>query len=264
MKVHPTAIIAEGAKIAEGIEAGPYSVIEEDVTMGPNCKIGPHAYICNGTSIGADCNIHKGAVLGDEPQDTAYKGERSYLKIGERNTIREYATIHKGTEKDSSTIIGNDNYLMAFCHIGHNCRIGNNVVICNNSGLGGYVTVEDKAYLSTGSLVHQFVRIGTLSFLTAGVRLSKDLPPFMIADKDNTVSSFNIVGLKRAGLDLKVRSGIKEAFRCVYRSELNLPHALDEIDNTNTVEEVKLFVDFIRSSERGICFSHSSRSMSSN
>ncbi|MFH1868623.1 MAG: acyl-ACP--UDP-N-acetylglucosamine O-acyltransferase [Candidatus Omnitrophota bacterium] len=264
MKIHPTAVIAESASIAEGVEIGPYSVIEEDVAIGQNCRIGPHAYICNGTTIGPDCHIHKGAVLGDAPQDTAYKGERTYLKIGERNTFREYTTIHRGTKKDSATVIGNDNYFMAFAHVAHNCQIGNNVTMCNYSFFGGYVVVEDKAFISARCGVQQFTRIGRLSFLAGGVRLTKDLPPFMMAGDDNTVSTFNLVGLKRAGLDLKVRSGIKEAYRCVYRSGLNLSHALDEIDKTEKTEEVSHFVDFIRSSERGVCFAHSNRTISAN
>lgn len=264
MKGHPTAIIAEGAKVDEGTEIGPYAIIEEDVIIGPNCRIGPHVYIHNGTEIGADCSIHAGAVLGDDPQDLSYKGDRTYLKIGARNTFREYTTIHRGTEKESATIIGNNNYLMAFSHIAHNCRIGDGVTICNNSLLGGYVTVEDKAFISANCLIHQFVRIGRLSFAAGGVRLGKDLPPFMMADNDNTVSSFNVVGLKRAGLDLKARSGIKQAYRQIYRSGLNLQHALDELYKTGTTEEVRHLIDFIRSSERGICFSSSNRIPSSN
>jgi UDP-N-acetylglucosamine acyltransferase len=149
---------------------------------------------------------------------------------------------------------------MAFSHIAHNCSIGNNVIICNNALLGGYVEVEDRAFISAGCLIHQFVRIGGLSILAGGVRINRDMPPYMAADNDNTVTGYNIVGLKRGGFELKARSAIKEAYRILYRSGLNLTHALDEIEKTDPPKEVKHLIEFIRSSKRGICFSHSNRS----
>lgn len=257
--IHPTAIISKEARIAEGAEIGPYVVIEDGVSIGPGCKISPHVHICRGTSIGRDCRLHLGVSLGDEPQDLDFKGGDSFLKIGDRNTFREHVTVHRGTKEDSSTVIGNDNYIMALAHIGHNCQIGSNVIICNNCLLGGRTIIDDKAFISAGCMTHQFVRIGTLGFLAAGVRLGKDLPPFMISDKDNVVSSYNIVGLKRAGLDSKVRSEIKGAYRLLYRCGLNLSNALAEIEKTVQADEVKHLVKFIRSSERGICFSRSNR-----
>lgn len=257
--IHPTAIISKEACIAEGVEIGPYSVIEDRVSIGPGCEIAPHVHICKGTSIGRDCRLHLGVSLGDEPQDLNFKGADSFLKIGDRNTFREYATVHRGTEESSFTVIGNDNYIMALAHIGHNCQIGSNVIICNNSLLGGRTTIGDRAFISAGCMTHQFVRIGTLSFLAAGVRLGKDLPPFMTSDKDNVVSSYNIVGLRRTGLDSKARSAIKEAYRLLYRCGLNLSNALTEIEKAELTDEVKGLVEFIRSSERGICFSRSNR-----
>lgn len=259
--IHPTSVISKEARIAEDVEIGPYSVIEDEVTIGSGCKIGPHVHICKGTTVSKDCHIHMGVVLGDEPQDSSFKGASSFLKIGDRNTFREHVTVHRGTKQGSSTVIGNDNYFMALSHIAHNCQIGNNVVICNNSLLGGYVTVEDKAFISAGCLIHQFVRIGTLSLIAGGVRLTKDLPPFMIAEGDNIVGSYNIVGLKRAGFDAKVRSSIKEAYRLLYRCELNLSHALAEIEKSSPVNEVRHLIEFIRSSERGICFARSNRNL---
>jgi UDP-N-acetylglucosamine acyltransferase len=200
-------------------------------------------------------------VLGDEPQDFAYEGCESFLRIGDGNTFREHVTVHRGTKKGSSTVIGNNNYLMALSHVAHNCTIGNNVTICNNTLLGGYVMVEDKAFISANCLIHQFVRIGTLSFLAGGVRMTKDVPPFMTSDNNNIVSSFNLVGLKRAGFDARVRAGIKEAYRLLYRSGLNTSNALAEIEKNELVDEVKHLIEFIRSSERGICFSHSNRNI---
>ncbi|MFC1807984.1 acyl-ACP--UDP-N-acetylglucosamine O-acyltransferase [Candidatus Omnitrophota bacterium] len=258
MKAHPTAIVSKKAKIAENVEIGPYSIIEDDVVVGSNSVVGPHVHICDGTTIGQECRIHIGAVLGDEPQDLGYKGEESYLKIGDRNRIREYATIHRGSREGSSTVIGDDNYIMGFAHIGHNCQIGNSAVICNNSLLGGYARIGDSAFLSAASLVHQFVRIGDLALLSAGARVGRDVPPYMLADKDNTIASYNIVGIKRAGLGSAVSKEIKEAFKVLYRSGLNLSSALSKLEQT-TNKEVRLIVDFIKSSERGICFSHSNR-----
>lgn len=257
--IHPTAIISKEARIAKGVEIGPYAVIEAGASIGAGCKIAPHVHICKSTSIGRDCRLHIGASLGDEPQDLGFKGGDSFLKIGDRNTFREYVTIHRGTKESSSTVIGNDNYIMALAHIGHNCRIGSKVIICNNSLLGGYVAVEDKAFISAGCMIHQFVRIGTLSLLAGGIRLNKDLPPFMTSDNDNVVGSYNIVGLKRAGLDNRVRQEIKEAYRLLYRRGLNLSNALAEIEKRGQSDEVRHLVEFIRSSERGICFSRSNR-----
>jgi len=259
MKTHPTAIVSKGAKIADDVEIGPYSIVDDGVTIGSGSVIQEHACVRRGTTIGKDCKIHMGAVLGDEPQDIAYKGEESYLTIGDRNTFREYVTVHRGTQRGSATTIGNDNYFMALSHIAHNCKIGNDVTICNNSLFGGHVVVDDKAFISGSGMIHQFVRIGTLAFVAGGVKLTKDLPPFMLADSINSVATYNIVGIKRAGFDSKARKEIKEAFRIIYRSGLNLSNALAEIEKREITPEVKCIVDFIRTSKRGICFSRSNR-----
>jgi UDP-N-acetylglucosamine acyltransferase len=261
MTIHPTAVVSDKAKLAKDVKIGPYVVIEDEVAIGPGCVISAHAHICSGTSMGKDCKIHTGAVLGDEPQDVAFEGKESFVKIGQRNIFREYVTVHRGTKEGTSTVIGNDNYFMALSHVAHNCHIANNVIICNNSLLAGYVSVEDKAFISAACLIHQFVRVGALSFIAGGVRLTKDIPPFMMSDNNNIVSSFNVVGLKRAGFDIKVRSAIKEAYRLIYRSGLNISNALAEIEKTAPGAEAKQLIEFIRSSKRGVCLSHSNRNL---
>lgn len=261
MKAHPTAIVSKKAGIAKDVVIGPYTIIEDEVEIGPGCSIGAHNQICSGTTIGKGCYTHMGVVLGDEPQDINFDGEKSYLKIGDNNRFREYVSAHRGTKEDSSTNIGNDNYFMAFVHIAHNCQIANEVIVANNSLLAGYVEVGDKTFISAGCMIHQFVRIGTLSLIAGGVRINRDLPPFMTADNDNTVTAYNVIGLKRAGFDAGTRNSIKEAFRRIYRSGLNLSNALLEIQESGPSEEVKHLIEFIRASKRGVCFGRSNRTL---
>jgi UDP-N-acetylglucosamine acyltransferase len=259
MSIHKTAIISSKANIAKGVAVGPYAVIEEDTEIGQETIIGPHVRIHKGTRIGRQCRIHTGACLGDEPQDLNFKGEKSFVEIGDRNVFREYVTVHRGTEKGSATEIGNDNYFMAFAHIAHNCCIGDNVIVCNNTLLGGHVRLEDRAFLSAGCLLHQFVRVGKVALTGGGVRLNKDIPPYMMSNNNNIISGYNVVGLRRAGIKPQARSQIKEAFRILYRSGLNLSNALAEIEKARPGPEVRHLVEFIRSSKRGICFTRSNQ-----
>lgn len=255
MKAHLTAIISPKAKIADDVQLGAYTIVEEDVSIAQGCVIGPHVHIHANTDIGRACKIHTGVVLGDEPQDLAYKGANTFVKIGENNILREYVTVHRGTDEGTTTTIGDNNYLMAFAHVAHNCNIANNVIICNNAMLAGHVTVEERAFISACCLIHQFVRIGRLSLMAGGVRINRDLPPFMTASEDNAVTSYNIVGLRRSGLAPKARAEIKEAFRIIYRSGHNLTNALQQIEANDPGQDVKHLLEFIRSSKRGICAS---------
>ena len=259
MTIHKTAIVSKKAQIAEDVIVGPYTVIEDDVVIGSGAEISSNVRIVSGTTIDTGCKIHMGACLGGEPQDLAYKGEKSFLKIGKNNTFREHVTVHRGTAKDSYTVIGDSNYFMCLAHIAHNCSIGNNVIICNNALLGGYVEVEDRAFVSGGCLIHQFVRIGTLAMVGGGVRLNKDFPPFMSTGNDNIVTAYNIIGLRRAGTSIEARKEIKEAFRLLYRAGLNQSQALSDIEAIAKSSEVCHLIDFIRSSKRGVCASHSNR-----
>ena len=261
MNVHPTAVISPKAQIAADVDIGPYSTVEADVAIGRGCKFYAGSHICSGTTLGPNCIVHIGACLGGEPQDLAYKGARSYLKIGSNNVFREYATVHRGTEEGSSTLIGDNNYFMCLSHVAHNCKIGDNVIICNNTMLAGYTEIADRVFISATCLVHQFVRIGTLAMIGGGVRLNKDFPPYMSTAADNIVESYNIIGLKRAGLDAKTRNAIKQAHRILYRENLNTKSALEKIASIEDSPAIKHLVDFIKSSKRGVCTAYSNRNI---
>lgn len=256
MKIHPTAVVDKDAKIGRNVSIGPYCVIEGGVEIGDDTRLWHNAYVAKGTTIGKSCSIHMSTAIGHEPQDIAFENKPSFLKIGDRNTIREFCTIHRGTEEGSSTVIGDDNFIMGLVHIAHNCRLGSGIVIVNNTILGGHVVVEDSAFISGNCVAHQFVKIGKLAMLGGAARMGKDVPPFMIAERDNTVVSYNLVGLRRAGYDENTKQSIKKAFSILYRSDLSIKGAVEKIDKELDSPEVKYLLDFIRSSsKRGICTS---------
>jgi len=259
VNVHPTAVVSPKAQIAADVDIGPYSTVEADVAIGRGCKFYAGSHICSGTTLGPNCIVHIGACLGGEPQDLAYKGARSYLKIGSNNVFREYATVHRGTEEGSSTLIGDNNYFMCLSHVAHNCKIGNKVILCNNALLAGYVEVGDRAFISAACLIHQFVRIGTLAMIGGGVRLNKDFPPYMSTSADNIVESYNILGLRRAGTDVKAREAIKQAHRILYREELSTSNALEKLGYSAVSKEIQHLINFIKSSKRGVCTARSNR-----
>jgi len=251
--IHPQAIVDKSAEIAVDAEVGPYAIVEGGVRIGPRVKIWPHAYICNGTTIGEDTQIHMGAVVGHLPQDLAYRGEETYLNIGKRNIIREYATIHRGTKVGSSTAIGDDNYFMAMSHVGHNCEIGSRVIVSNGALLAGYVKVEDGAFISGNVVIHQFCRIGTLALIGGFSGVNKDVPPYMLLRGPSIVRSVNLVGLRRAKFSADTINKIKEAFRLLYRANLNKSQAVEEIRKMGPSGELERLLEFIKDSRRGIC-----------
>ncbi len=253
MAIHPTAIIHETAQIDPTVEIGPNVVIEENVVIGAHCKIWQNATICKGTTMGESNQVHMGAVIGHEPQDLAFEGKPSYTCIGNNNVFREYSTIHRGTAPESETVIGNKNFFMALSHAGHNCHIGDEVIVANGALLAGHVHVDDKAFVSGNCVVHQFVRIGKLSMMSGGSRVSKDIPPFMVQDGTNLIAAINIVGLKRGGFTPGTRKAIKQAYEILYRKDLAVSNAIEEIQKTLSDPEVICLIDFIQSSKRGIC-----------
>ncbi len=253
MPIHPTAIVGKKAKLGVNVDIGPCCIIEDGVEVGDDTKLWHNVYVANGTTIGKSCRIHMGAVLGHEPQDIAFEGKPSYLRIGDRNIIREYVTIHRGTQPGSSTVIGDDNFFMALCHVGHNCDIGNKVTICNTSLLAGYVHIEDMSFISGLCVIHQFVRIGKLSMASGSARIGKDVPPFMLVERDSIVASYNVVGVRRAGYSKETREEIKKAFGILYKSDLNIKSALDKIEKELQSPEIRYLVEFVRASKRGIC-----------
>jgi UDP-N-acetylglucosamine acyltransferase len=214
-----------------------------------------HAYLTGWTEIGEDNEIHPGAVLGGRPQDKAYGGEQSYLRIGSKNVIREHVQIHRGTAPASATTIGDNNFLMANAHVGHNCRLGDQVVLANGALLGGYVEVGNSVFISGNCVVHQFVRIGDFALMRGLSGTSRDVPPFAVIDWQHTVRGVNVVGLRRAGFDEKRIRSIREAFRILFRKGRNLALAVKEIEKSDRVDrDVSALLDFIKMSKRGVCF----------
>jgi len=254
MTIHPSAIIAANAEIDAEVDIGPYVVIEGPVKIGRGTRVMAHACIMGRTQIGAHNEIHPGAVLGDTPQDKAYKEKESYLKIGDRNIIREHVQIHRGTVAGSATMVGDDNFLMANSHIGHNCKIGDHNVLANGALLGGYVEMGSHVFISGNCVVHQFVRIGDYALMRGLSGTSRDVPPFAIVDWQHTVRGVNVVGLKRAGFDEQRIREIRRAFRVLFRQGRNLSLAVKEIENVERASpDVLTLLDFIRSSKRGVC-----------
>jgi len=255
MSIHPTAIIDSRAEIDSGVEIGPYVVIDGPVKVSRGNRIMAHAVLTGWTEIGEENEIHPGAVLGDAPQDKAYQGEETYLKIGKRNVIREGVQVHRGTAPGSSTVIGDRNFLMANSHVGHNCRLGDGIVLANGALLGGYVEVGDNVFISGNCVVHQFVRIGSFALMRGLSATSRDVPPFAIIDWQHTVRGVNVVGLKRAGFDEPRIRSLRQAFRILFRKGRNLALALKELEAQDGAnQDVLVLLDFIKASKRGVCF----------
>ncbi len=255
MTFHPTAIIDPQAEVAAEVEIGPYVVIDGPVKVGRGSRLMAHVTVMGHTEIGEYNEIHPGAVLGDTPQDKAYNGQESYLRIGARNIIREHVQIHRGTVAGSSTILGNDNFLMANAHLGHNCKVGDHNVLANGALLTGYVEVGDHVFISGNCVVHQFVRIGDYALMRGLSGTSRDVPPFAIIDWQHTVRGVNLVGLKRAGFSESRVRAIREAFRVLFRKGRNLSLAMKEMEDAGRASpDVLTLLEFIRSSKRGVCF----------
>jgi UDP-N-acetylglucosamine acyltransferase len=250
----PTARVHSNAIIGPGVRIGEYCVIEEDVTMGAGCVLEPHVYVKRWTTLGRDNEISAGAVLGTDPLDKNFDGARSYLRIGDGNKIREHFTISRGTKPESATEIGDGNFIMTSGHIAHNCKIGNHTVIASCVLLGGYVEVEDQAFLSGGVLVHQFSKVGRLAMISGNTRVNLDAPPFFtFAGFQIAPKGLNLVGLKRAGYGAADISILKQAYRLLYKSNLKLDDALETIEGRIPTPETIHLVAFIRASRRGIC-----------
>jgi len=250
----PTARIHLDAAIGPGVRIGEYCVIESDVSIGARCLLEPYVYVKRWTTLGEENEISAGTVLGTDPLDKNFSGERSYLRIGKRNKIREHYTISRGTEPESVTQIGDENYIMTSGHIAHNCVIGNQAVIASCALLAGYVEVEDQAFISGGVVVHQYSKIGRLAMIGGNTRINSDVPPFFLyAGHDVEAKGLNLVGLKRAGYKLSDISVLKRAYQILYRSGLKLREALERIESEIPTPETLHLVAFIRRSERGIC-----------
>jgi len=233
---------------------GDFAIVEQDVVIGDGTVLEPYVYVKRWTTLGRNNRISAGTVLGTDPLDKNFPGDRSYLRIGNDNTIREHYTVSRGTAPESETVIGDGNYIMTSGHIAHNCRVGNRTVIASCALIAGYAEVEDDAFISGGVVVHQFSKIGSLAMVAGNTRVNSDLPPyFLYAGYNAEAKGLNLVGLKRAGWSAAEIHAMKNAYRILYRSKLKLDTALERIETEVGDGHVRHLVEFIRSSKRGIC-----------
>ena len=254
-QIHPTAFVAPTAKIGDDVVIGPCAVIEDDVVIGARTRIDAFASIKRYTTLGEDNHVYSYAAVGGEPQDLKFHGEESRLAIGNRNRIREFATLHRGTEAGGGvTRVGDNNLLMAYVHIAHDCTVMNNIVMSNNATLAGHCFVDDNAIIGGLSAVHQFVRVGKHAFVGGMSGLAQDLPPWMLAVGNRaTVQSPNIVGLRRAKASMELLSAFKQAYRMTWYSGIPRPDALMQLEaEYGHLPDIEEFISFVRESKRGI------------
>jgi UDP-N-acetylglucosamine acyltransferase len=253
-RIHPTAVIAPEAELADDVEVGPFVVIEGAVRVGPGCVLRPGAHLIGPLTMGCHNTVYSHAVLGEQPQHLKYKGEETRLEIGDHNVFREHVTIHRGTTASWVTRVGSHNFLMAGSHIGHDSKVGDHCIFANGALVGGHCTLENNVYLSGNAAVHQFVRIGRLALLSGLSGSTRDIPPFIIQHHINIVVGVNVVGMRRAGIPTAHIDAVRQAFHVLYREDNLLQHALGRIERElGQVPEVAEMVAFIRGSGgRGI------------
>ena len=250
-EIHPTAIVSEQAVLGDDNFIGPYVIIEDDVHLGNNNKIAAHSVLKKFTRLGDSNTLAEHVVLGGLPQDQGFDGRPTYVEVGDGNTLREGVTINRATKEKGATRLGNENYLMALVHIGHDCQLGNNIIIAPSSGIGGHVHIADRAFISGGVMVHQFGQIGRYAMLGGNSKITQDCLPYMMTDGvPATVHGLNIVGLKRAGFKMETIKALKEAYRLLFRASLPLEEKLLEIKAIDN-EHTQYLVDFINGSKRG-------------
>lgn len=256
MKIHPTAIISPDAKLAEGVEVGPYSIVGPDVNIGRNTVIGPHVVIQEQTDIGENCKIAQFCSIGGDPQDLKFRGEKTRVIIGNNNNLREYVTINRSTTADIGvTVIGDNNLIMAYCHVAHNCKLGNNIIMANAANLAGHIHIDDYAIIGGLTGIHQFTRIGCHSIVGGASALAKDLPPYLMAAGNHAkLFGLNLVGLKRRGFKEENIKQLKQAYKILFRSSLLLKTAVEKVrSELEGTPEIRTLLEFVEKSERGIC-----------
>ncbi|MCS7169306.1 MAG: acyl-ACP--UDP-N-acetylglucosamine O-acyltransferase [Candidatus Kapabacteria bacterium] len=252
---HPTAVVSPQARIASGVRIGPYSLVEEDVEIGEDCEIASHVVLARGTRLGQGCRVFTGAVIGNPPQDLKYSGEQTFVFIGDRTTIREFATINRGTRATGKVLVGSDCLIMAYCHIAHDCVIGDHVILSNVTQLAGHVTIGEWAVLGGVVKVHQFCSIGKHAMVAADAKIVKDVPPYALVGRDPPrVEGINRVGLQRRGFALETIQILEEFYRIVFFSGLNMSEGIAQYLECHPVvaPEVQECIDFIRRSQRGV------------
>jgi len=252
--IHPTAVVHPWARIGDGVKVGPYSVLGENVEIGDGCRIGDHVLIEGHTRVGRNNVFYHGASIGTAPQDLKYHGGITRLEMGDGNTVREFVTVNTATNEGEATVIGNKCLLMAYAHVAHNCVIGNEVILANSVNLAGHVFVDDYAIVGGVTPVHQFVRIGKYAFIGGGSRVERDVPPFMkIAGSPARVYGINSVGLERRGFSAERRARVKQLYKLLYRSELNVSQVQERLASGESADEDAVtLVEFLTESMRGI------------
>ncbi len=252
MPIHSTALVDPRAEIDPTAEIGPYVVIDGPVHVGPRTRVMAHAFLTGDTHLGADNVVHPGAIVGHVPQDLAYTDAPTGVRIGDRNVLREHFEIHRATQPNTLTVVGDDNYFMSRAHVAHNCRIGNRTIVASGALLAGHVQVGDGAFVSGNCVVHQYTRIGRLAIMRGLSRASRDLPPFAVIDGTHTVRGVNRIGLKRAGFSTASIRAVVTAFRTLFRVRTNLTKAIALVEAAPGTPEVDEVLAFIRSAKRGV------------
>ncbi len=252
--IHPTAIVHPSAALDDEVSVGPFSLIGPGVSVGKGTRIASHVLIERDTTLGEDCRICHGAVLGTDPQDLKYEREATRLRVGDRTTIREYATLNRGTAATGETVVGSDCMLMAYVHVAHDCTLGDHVILSNSVNMGGHVSIGDWAIVGGVTPIHQFVRIGAHAFIGGGSRVAKDVPPYVkAAGSPMQLYGLNSVGLQRRGFDEEVRRELKRAYRLFFSSTFNVSQALERArEELRALPEIDVFLDFFDRSERGV------------
>ena len=254
--IHPTAVIDPKAELGEAVEVGPYTVIEREVIIGQGTQIGPHVVIREGTRIGKGNQIYQFSSIGEAPQAVAYRGEPTTLQMGDHNIIREFVTLHRGSVKGGGkTVLGNENFIMAYSHIAHDCQVGNQVVMANGATLGGHILIEDHAIIGGLAAVHQFCQIGAHALISGLTGVSQDVPPYMMAAGSRAkLYGLNSVGLKRHNFSEETLRALKKAYRIIFRSGLTLEKAMKRVgeDEISQLPEIQHLLHFIQRSKRGI------------
>jgi len=254
--IHPTAIVDPTAEIDESVEIGPYTIVQKGVVIGQGTRIGPHVVIGEGTQIGQRCQVYQFASVGEAPQALAYRGEKTFLILGDQNIVREFVTLNRGTAGGGGkTVIGNQNLFMAYSHVAHDCYLGNQVILANGATLAGHITIEDHAIIGGLSAVHQFCRIGTHAFISGMTGITLDVPPYVLASGSRAkLFGLNTVGLKRFHFSEASVKALKKAYRIIFRSGLTLEKAVKQVkeDGISQLPEIQHLLQFIQQSKRGI------------
>lgn len=252
--IHETAIVHPEAEVHGSARIGPYAVVGPGVRVGEDVRVGPHAVVERDTRLEPGCRLGVGAALGGDPQDEKYGGERTHLEVGAGTTVREYATLHRGTGETGVTRVGKECFIMAYAHVAHDCRLGNGVVLANAVNMGGHVEIGERAFVGGLTAIHQFVRVGSHAFVGGGSRVSQDVPPYVtVAGNPPSAYGLNRVGLERHGFSKETVKALRKAYRTIFQSDLNVGRAVEEVEaRRESPAEVRELAAFIRASRRGI------------